>query len=155
MDGGLSKMRNILYSGIQTLLGRLSSVRAGYSDFMERVKATTIDLNQAAASYDLFTGATQAVVVKGLVIRMSGGAVAGAVTSISIQTNDATPQVLIDTVTGAVANLTNEAQLAWTGICYLEPGQKIQLTIAGGAAGVARVCDVVATYSAVVAGGTL
>ena len=34
-------------------------------------------------------------------------------------------------------------------------GKKIRLTIAGGAAGVARVCDVIAEYRAVVNGGLL
>ena len=121
-----------------------------------QVKATTIDLNQAANTYDLFTCATQPVMLSSLVIRMSGGLVAGAVTSISIQTNDATPQVLITAVQGAVANLLNQAQLFWSGNkAYLAVGQKIQLTIAGGAAGVAKVCDVVCEYEAIVSGGTL
>jgi hypothetical protein len=121
-----------------------------------QVKATTIDLNQAANTYDLFTCATQPVMLSSLVIRMSGGAVAGAVTSISIQTNDATPQVLITAAQGAVANLLNQAQLFWSGNkTYLAVGQKIQLTIAGGAAGVAKVCDVVCEYESVVTGGTL
>ena len=121
-----------------------------------QVKATTIDLNQAANTYDLFTCATQPVMLSSLVIRMSGGAVAGAVTSISIQTNDATPQVLITAAQGAVANLLNQSQLFWSGNkAYLAVGQKIQLTIAGGAAGVAKVCDVVCEYESVVSGGTL
>ena len=121
-----------------------------------QVKATTIDLNQAAGTYDLFTCATQPVMLSSLVIRMSGGAVAGAVTSISIQTNDATPQVLITAAQGAVANLLNQAQLFWSGNkAYLAVGQKIQLTIAGGAAGVAKVCDVVCEYESIVTGGTL
>ena len=122
-----------------------------------QIKATTIDLNQAAGTYDLFTATTQDVVIEKLVIRMSGGAVGGAVTSISIQTDDATPQVIIPAAVGAVAKLTNEAQPAWIGERPLDAGTsaKIQLTIAGGAAGVARVCDVAATYRAIVSGGIL
>ena len=119
-------------------------------------KATTIDLNQAANTYDLLTGTAQVVKLESLVIRMSGGAIGGALTSISIQTDDATPQVFVTAAQGAVANLTNEAQLFWTGqLCYLKVGKKIRLTIAGGAAGVARVCDVVCECRAVVTGGYL
>jgi len=119
---------------------------------------TTIDLNQAAITYDLFAGTIQDVLVERLVIRMTGGAIGGAVTSISIQTDDATPQVFITAIEGAVANLTNEAQLSWVSLgaaILLKVGKKIQLTINGGAAGVARVCDVVAGCRAVVSGGYL
>jgi hypothetical protein len=143
-----------LGTDILTLLTNTAATVAGRL----QTKATTIDLNQVAGTYDLFTGATQDVLLSGLVIRMSGGAVAGAVTSISIQTNSATPQVCITALEGAVANLTNEAQLSWAtfgGNILLKVGSKIQLTINGGAAGVARVCDVVAEYKAIVSGGSL
>lgn len=118
-------------------------------------KATTIDLNQAAATYDLMTGTTQDVVAEKLIIRMSGGAVAGAVTSISIQTDDTTPQVFVSAVDGAVANLTDQNQLGYDGAIMVKAGKKIRLTIAGGAAGAAKVCDVVVIYRAVVSGGYL
>lgn len=120
-----------------------------------QVKATTIDLNQAVASYTLFTGTTQVVVVDSLVIKCPNDVAAGALTSISIQTNDVTPGVFITAVQGAVANLTAEAQIPWTGCMYITVGKLIQLTIGGGAEGAAYVCSVVATYHAVVAGGVL
>lgn len=122
-----------------------------------QAKPTTVDIGQIAGTYDLFTATTQDVVVESLVIRMSGGAGGGNLTSISIQTDDATPQVFISVVQGAVANLTNEAQLAWTGAILLDAGTsaKIQITLAGGAASAARVCDVVATCRAAVTGGYL
>jgi len=122
-----------------------------------QIADTTINIGQIAGTYDLFTGTTQDVVVEKLVIRMSGGAGGGNLTAISIQTDDATPQVLIDAVTGAVANLTNEAQLAWTGALLLDAGTgaKIQITLVGGAATGAVICDVVAECRAVVAGGYL
>ncbi len=116
---------------------------------------TTIDLNQAAASYDLFTGTTQAVILEGLSFKTATGAAGGALTSVSIQTDDATPGVIIDSVNGAVANLTSEADLSWTGALYITVGTKIRLTIAGGAHGSAYVCQVTAKHRAVVAGGTL
>jgi hypothetical protein len=120
-----------------------------------QVKATTIDLNQAAASYTLFTGTTQVVVVDSLVIKMPNHAAGGALTSISIQTNDATPGIFITAAQGVVASLTAENQLIWFGAMYITVGKLIQLTIAGGAEGAAHVCFVVCTYHSVVAGGLL
>ena len=120
-----------------------------------QMAATTIDLNQAAGSYDLFTGTTQDVVVERLVIRTPNIVAGGALTSISIQTDDATPQIFIDAADGVVANLTAEAQLGYVGIALIKTGTKIQLTIAGGAHGAAYVCDVIAEYRAIVTGGYL
>ena len=121
-----------------------------------QIAATTIDLNQAAGSYDLFTGTTQDVVVEKLVFRMPDVDISGGgVTSISIQTDDTTAQVFIGAGDGILANLTQEAQLAWTGAVLIKVATKIQLTIAGAAAGVACSCDVMAECRAVVAGGYL
>lgn len=148
----------------QAGLLQVTAARAGYLDALIptavgklQVKATTIDLNQAANTYVLFTANTQDVVVEKLVIRMSGGALAAPFTFLSIQTDDATPIVLISAAQGAVANLTNEAQLAWTGAILLDAGTAatIGLTIAVAFGGAARVCDVIAEYRAVVAGGLL
>ena len=79
----------------------------------------------------------------------------GALTSISIQTDDSTPQVFVSSALGAVANLTAQAQLSSNSPIMIATGKKIQLTIAGGAHGVAYVCDVVVNYRAIIAGGTL
>lgn len=57
--------------------------------------------------------------------------------------------------TGAKANLTAENQLSWDGAIYLGVGDKIQLTIAGGAADASTVCNIIAQYRAVVSGGSL
>ena len=122
-----------------------------------QIAATTIDLAQAAATYDLFTGATQNVVVEKLLIRLPNVDVSddANIASISIQTNDTTNQVFLSSTDGAKANLTAEAQLGFTGVVMIKTGKKIQLTIAGGAADAATVCDVIAEYRAVVAGGYL
>jgi hypothetical protein len=122
-----------------------------------QIKATTIDLQQAAGTYDLFTGMAQDVVVEKLLIRLPDVDVSddGALTSISIQTDDTTPQVFISDTTGAVGELTAENQLGYTGVIMIKVGKKIQLTIAGGAADEATVCDVIAVYRAVAGGGYL
>ena len=116
-----------------------------------QVAAATIDLNQAAATYTLLTGTTQAVVLEKLVFRMPNVDISGgALTSISIQTDDTTPAVMINTSDGALANLTQEATISWTGAILIPVGTLIQLTIAGGASGVACSCDVMAESRAAV-----
>ena len=147
---------------VDDLETRLSAVRAGYLDNIDtkamgrsQIAATTIDLNQAAATYDLFTGTDQVVILESLNIKMPTGAAGGALTSISIQTDDVTPGVIISSVDGDVANLTSEADLGWTGTLYITVGTKIRLTIAGGAHGAGYVCKVTAKSRAVVSGGYL
>jgi len=158
---------------VDELETRLSAIRAGYLDELAaanipadtdpkvmvrlQIKATTIDLNQAAATYVLFTANTQDVVVEKLVLRMPNSALAAPFTYLTIQTDDTTPIVLIDATAGAVGNLTAEAQLAWTGAILLDAGTAatIGLTIAVAFGGAATVADVIAEYRAVVAGGTL
>ncbi len=123
-----------------------------------QMAATTINLQQAASTYTLFTGATQAVMVEKLTFALPNVNVADDVniTYITIQSNHSTAQVIFNSTTGAKANLTAEQQLSWNGPpIYLGVGKKIQLTIAGGAADAATVCNVVAEYRAVVSGGTL
>jgi DNA-binding protein len=120
-----------------------------------QIAATTEDLNQAASTYDLLTGTTQPVILEALTIKMPTGAAGGALTSISIQTDDATPGVIISSTLGAVANLTSEADIGWSGEMRIDVGTKIQLTIAGGAHGSEYITKISATYRAVVAGGTL
>lgn len=117
--------------------------------------STTESLNQAAGTYDLFTGTDQAVKLISLSIKMPTGAAGGSITSISIQTDDATPGVIIPATLGAVANLTSEAELFWEGTMLINTGTKIQLTIAGGAHGSAYTATIVAECRAVVSGGYL
>ncbi|MCK4414912.1 MAG: hypothetical protein KAY32_15365 [Candidatus Eisenbacteria sp.] len=117
--------------------------------------STTESLNQAAGTYDLFTGTAQAVVLEKLSIKMPTGDAGGSITSISIQTDDATPAVIISSVDGAVANLTSEAEIAYVGRVLINTGTKIQLTIAGGAHGSAYTATIVAECRAVVSGGYL
>jgi len=121
----------------------------------DQVKNTTISLNQGEASYDLFTGATQDVILESLVIKMPTGDCGGSLTSISIQTDDVTPAVLINSTDGAVANLKSEAEIYWIGAVHITVATKVQLTIAGGAHGSAYTCKVTAKYRAITAGGVL
>jgi len=115
----------------------------------------TIDLNQAVADYDLFTGAAAACYLTSLSIKQPTTVTAGALTSISIQSDDATPGVVISSDDGDVSNLLTESELVWTGRMRVDVGTKIQLSIAGGATGVAQVCQVVAEYVAIADTGYL
>ena len=58
-------------------------------------------------------------------------------------TDNTTATTFVSAVAGAKANLTAEAELTWTGASILKNGNKVQLTIAGGASDAATVCDVV------------
>lgn len=120
-----------------------------------QIVQTTESFNQAASSYDLLTGTSQAVILEGFSMKLPTGAAGGALTSVSVQTDDATPGVIISSTLGAVANLTSEAEISWTGCLLVNVGTKIQLTINGGAHGSAYTATFTAKYRAVVAGGTL
>jgi hypothetical protein len=125
-----------------------------------QIAHTTIDLNQAANTYDLFTGTTQDVLIESLTLRLPNVDVSddADITSISVQTDDTTAQEFISSDTGVKGNLTAEAQLTWPGCSgakIIKAGTKIQLTIAGGAADAETVCDVVVRYRAITSGGYL
>ena len=113
---------------------------------------TTIDLNQDAASYDLFTAGASSVQVLefGLIIPADlTGAAAGTLTAISVQSTDDTPLVIISSTAGAKANLTADKHLVYTGAGVVAATKKIQLTIVGGATTAAQVCNVWLKYQEV------
>lgn len=113
---------------------------------------TTIDLNQAAGDYDLYEATGGTVYVEHFTITLPNVDCSddALLTSISIQSDMATPDVLLSAVDGAVANLTALASFAYSGSPFaLTVGKKIQLTIAGGAADAATVCTVSCRYQAV------
>ncbi len=125
---------------------------------ISQVIKTTIDLNQAAAAYDLFTGDTADFVIEALFFRMPAApdmSDDGTITSIALATDDAEPFVFIASADALVAILTPEAQVGWTGVGVINVGSKIQLTIAGGAADAATVIEVYAVGRASADGGTL
>lgn len=125
----------------------------------EQIKVATIDLDQVAGDYHLMIGAVSPSELTGLTLVCPNAVAGGALTSISIQTDDATPQVIISAILGAVANLTAENQIGWVsnvnGAIIIGVGKHIDLTIAGGATGVAYVCDIYANYRPVTPGGSL
>lgn len=149
-DDSVKASLDLAHTDLDALISKLATGAGSV-----QMVATTESLNQAAGDYDLFTGTSQAVVLEGLSVKMPTGAAGGAITSISVQTDDATPAVIISSALGAVANLTSEAELSWTGFVLINVGTKIKLTIAGGAHGSDYTATIVAKYRAVADGGTL
>lgn len=74
--------------------------------------SVTIDLSQAAGTYTLLTASGGDVTVYSIALYAT---VAGAgFTSVSIETDAATPYVFLSAADGAVANITSEANVATT-----------------------------------------
>lgn len=123
------------------------------------VENTTIDLSLPNGTYCLFVGMGQTVLVESLVVKIPEDVDVSDdanITSISVQTDDATTYELISSTTGAKANLTAGKQLVWTGAFLLLVGSKIKLTIAGAkGADESTVCVVTAKYRETAAGGYL
>ena len=148
---------------LDVLIDSIISAQIGGVDASNRVAGRaqmfpkTMDLHNAAGIYDIATATTQAVLVESLVVSSTLDLSDDAgFTGISIQSDNATPQIFISSVTGAKANLTELAQIAWTGAWYLGVGDKIRLTIIGDTAEV-NPSNLVVTvkYRAVVNGGYL
>ena len=143
---------------IQRILNAIAGVATDIDPLvMGRVQiaATTIDLDQGVGVYNLFTGTAQAVILESLNIKLPTGAPGGTLTSISIETDDATQGIIISLADGDVANLLTEADLGWTGTLYIRVGTGITLSIAGGPSVADYICDVTAKCRAVVSGGYL
>ena len=110
---------------------------------------SNIDLHQAAGDYDLFTATSDAIQVLefGLIIPSDlTGEAAGSLTSISVQSTDTAPSVLISSTAGAKANLTLEKHLLYTGAGVVAGTKNIQLTIAGGATTAEQLCKTWVKY---------
>lgn len=98
---------------------------------LAKVKVFTLNLAQAAATYDLATcNAIGGVVVESINFYQS---VAGATfTSVSVQTNDTTPVEALSAVEGALAGLTVGKNIKlFSTKTYLHTSKKIQYTIVG------------------------
>lgn len=86
---------------------------------------------QAAGTYDLFTATGDVLVEVNRYYQITAGAT---FTSLSIQTNDTTPFVIMSAAEGAVANLTAQKDVTTANTIapfLLQSGKKIQMTIVG------------------------
>lgn len=105
-------------------------------DIKSIILAGTIDLHQAAASYDLFTATGGTVYVEEFKLTLPNKDLTddAALTGITVQTDQTTPVVLIAAAAGLKAQLTNNKVFTYSTPFGLETGKKIQLTIVGGTA---------------------
>jgi hypothetical protein len=121
-------------------------------------KDTTLNLAQAAASYDALT-ASGDVLITGVTfyVAVAGG---GDLTSVAVQTNQTTALVLMTAAEGAVANLlaqshpavaTDKTYKPWT----LQTGQKIQYTLVVAGAGPTGSMKIVVQYQPISSGAAL
>lgn len=93
----------------------------------------TANLAQAAGTYDLCT-ASGDVLINEYDLAVLCTVVGATFTSVSIQSDQTTPEVLLSSAEGAVANLTaskNIVRAVARGSFILRSGNKIQYTIAG------------------------
>jgi hypothetical protein len=121
------------------------------------LKITTIDINQPADDYTLLVAGGGAVLIESVALRLPSVDCSddAALTAISLETDDTTHVEILTAANGAVANLTAEAQFAYTTPFVLAEGKGIVLTIAGGAADAATVCTLAVKYRALEAGAYL
>ena len=114
---------------------------------------TTIDLNQAADSYTLFTVGSSDIRVLNLTVIIPAdltGTAAGDLTGISVQSTDDTPVVFIPAdPDGLKANLTANKHLQYFGGGIVAATKLVQLTIVGGATGAEQLAYVFMQYAGV------
>ena len=122
-----------------------------------RVASTTEDFNQIVASYTLFTGTTADVLLESISLRNANVDCSddATFTGISIETDDVTTTTFITQADGVIANLTAEAQIAWTGSAIIKSGTIIELSIYGAASDATCVADIIVTYRPLAATGSL
>lgn len=96
-----------------------------------KIKEYTLDLAQAANTYDIMTAAADIIFEDFYIYVATAGAT---FTSVAIQTNDTTVWPLMTAAEGAVASLLAGAHInsATKGKCFkLTSGKKLQFTIVG------------------------
>lgn len=122
------------------------------------VQPGTIDLQQVANTYDLFTATGGSVYVEYFTLTMPAtpNVVNDAtITSISVVTDTTTVITLLSATAGAKANLAINTVFTYATPFALPVGNKIQLIIAGGAADAPTVCVTSCRYRAINPAGYL
>lgn len=97
---------------------------------IQPIQQAVVDLEQAAGSYDILEGNTASLVEVYAVYSAAPGA---GLVSVSLQTDDDTPDVLLTAAEGALANLTGGKNLTFarTKPLVIPNGKKLQATIVG------------------------
>ena len=120
----------------------------------QTVNYKQISLNQAAAVYDVMTATAQALFIDAVIVFVPDNLSAVATfTGISVQTDDASPIVLLSNVAGAKALLTGNFYSVYRGPSVTTATKKVQLTIIGATAGAGKIADITVMWRPLVAGG--
>jgi hypothetical protein len=118
------------------------------------VNYNQIDLNQAAAAYDVMTATTQSLFIDAVVIHVPDDLSAVAVfTGISVATDDVAPIEILSAAAGAKANLTGNFYHVYRGPAVTAATKILELTISGATAGAGKIADVTVYWRPLVAGG--
>jgi hypothetical protein len=137
--------RYVTYDGTNWVTERIGSF----------IAETTENLQQAAATYDLFTATGANVLVENFTFTLPNVDCSDDVniTSISVVTDETTPRTLVTTAQGAKANLVANASFSYSTPFTLPVGKKIRLTIAGGASDASTVCTATVKYQSIAPAG--
>jgi hypothetical protein len=121
------------------------------------VQPGTINLQQAASTYDLFTATGGSVYVEYFSITLPNVNCAddATITSISVVTDTTTVITLLTTTQGAKANLTANASFSYATPFSLPVGKKLRLIIAGGASDASTLCITSCRYRSINPAGYL
>ena len=122
------------------------------------VQPGTIELQQAANTYDLFTATGGSVYVEYFKITMPAAPDVTNdvnITSIAVVTDTTTVITLLSAAAGAKANLIANTVFSYATPFALPVGKKIRLTIAGGAADASTVCITSCRYRSINPAGYL
>lgn len=118
------------------------------------VNYTQINLNQAAATYNVMTAMAQNLFIDAVIVSVPDSLSAvETFTGITVQTDDAAPIEILSATAGAKALLTGNFYSVFRGPSVTAATKKIQLTITGAAAGAGKVADITVLWRPLVAGG--
>jgi len=121
------------------------------------VQPGSINLQQAANTYDLFTATGGGVMVEFFSITLPNVNVSddATITSIAVVTDTTAVITLLSAANGAKANLVANASFSYALPFALPVGKKIRLTIAGGAADASTLCVTSCRYRGINPAGYL
>lgn len=116
---------------------------------VQQIKSFTIDLSKAAGTYDLCTANLNDCLVQLDSVAFYCTVAGATFTSVSVQSNQTTPAVLLSSTEGAVANLTAGKNIsrnigtAGYPALILRSGDKIQYTLIGATGTGTLIMDIV------------
>lgn len=130
--GAITSTANTIATNVSTVSTNVDTANVALVS-AERVTQFTLNLAQAAATYDICTATGGPVLIDVLQSVVYVATAGSVLTSVAISTNQTNNTDLLTAVEGAVAGLTAQKVVAKarTAGIYLATGQKMQFTIVG------------------------